>query len=389
MMEKMSPVLTEANLISIRRNLHQIPEPALKEVKTQAYVLKVISGMNQEFLQVRVPENLSTAVLVLVSGFRPRRTIAYRADMDALPIEEKTDLPFSSTNPGYMHACGHDIHMAVALGVLSYFSVHQPEDNLIFFFQPAEEAESGAKRAYESGIFTGEWKPDEFYALHDTPDLPAGQIGCRMGTLFAGTTEVTIDIEGVGGHAAFPQDSKDALMAAAALIMQAQTIISRGIDPVQGGVLTLGKIQAGRARNIIAGHAHIEGTIRGLSQNTIQRIDDQLLALCRGLEEAYSVTVSCRLHQGGYLPVVNDPHLTKNLIHIMKALPGVDYSTVEPAMTGEDFGYLLARFPGTMFWLGVDDESCLHTATFNPKESAIGKGVEAVCSFISERMHEV
>ena len=162
MMEKMSPVLTEANLISIRRNLHQIPEPALKEVKTQAYVLKVISGMNQEFLQVRVPENLSTAVLVLVSGFRPRRTIAYRADLDALPIEEKTDLPFSSTNPGYMHACGHDIHLAVALGVLSYFSVHQPEDNLIFFFQPAEETESGAKRAYESGIFTGEWKPDEF-----------------------------------------------------------------------------------------------------------------------------------------------------------------------------------------------------------------------------------
>ena len=118
-----------------------------------------------------------------------------------------------------MHACGHDIHMSVAIGLLSYFSEQPPKDNLLFFFQPAEESENGGKLAYEQGLFADKWRPDEFYGLHDNPDLPAGAIGCRMGTLFAGTTEVNIDITGKGGHAAFPQDANDTVVAMASLIM--------------------------------------------------------------------------------------------------------------------------------------------------------------------------
>lgn len=379
-------VLNEAELITIRRRLHQIPELALKEFQTHDYLMEVIKNFKQDYLEIRVPEDLPTAILVLVHGSKPRRTIAYRADIDALPVEEKTGLPYSSKHPGVMHACGHDIHMTVALGLLSYFSENQPTDNLLFFFQPAEESESGGKKAYELGIFSGKWQPDEFYGLHDNPDLPAGSIGCRMGTLFAGTTEVNIDLIGKSGHAAFPQNANDTVVAAANLIMQIQTIVSRSIDPIQSGVITLGKVEAGTIRNVIAGHTRIEGTIRGLTQAMILEIDQRLKDICEGIARSYNMQVKLDLNQGGYWPVENNPELTKRFISYMKENPEVDFIETQPAMTGEDFGFLLAKFPGTMFWLGVGDDSQLHSATLTPDESSIAKGIAAIKGFLIDRM---
>lgn len=381
-------MLTEEQLIHVRRHLHEIPELALHEYQTHDYLLEVIHEFNQANLEIRVPDELPTAILVLVHGRQPARTIGYRTDIDALPVEEQTGLPFASRHPGVMHACGHDIHMTVALGVLSYFSTHQPKDNLLFFFQPAEESDYGGKRAYEAGIFTGKWHPDEFYGLHDNPDLPAGAIGCRMGTLFAGTTEVNIDINGKGGHAAYPQDANDTVVAAASLIMQVQTIISRSIDPIASGVITLGKIRGGTIRNVIAGHTRIEGTIRGLTQEMIEHIDHRLQAVCDGVATSFGLDVDLELNQGGYWPVENDPSLTKRFIDYMQQNPAVNFIETAPAMTGEDFGYLLAQFPGTMFWLGVDDDSQLHSATLTPKEDAIQKGVDAITGFLNYRMQE-
>lgn len=378
--------LNEAQLIKIRRDLHQIPELALKEFQTHDYLLDTIRGLDQTHLEIRQPEKLPTALMVLVHGSQSTRTIGYRTDIDALPVEEKTGLPFASKHPGVMHACGHDIHMTVALGVLSWFSEHQPKDNLLFFFQPAEESENGGKLAYEQGLFEGKWKPDEFYGLHDNPDLPAGAIGCRMGTLFAGTTEVNIDITGKGGHAAFPQDANDTVVAMASLIMQVQTIISRSIDPIQSGVITLGKVQAGTIRNVIAGHAHLEGTIRGLTQEMILKIDQRLKDVCEGIAKSFNVKVDLQLNQGGYWPVENNPELTKRFIEYMKQAAGVEFIETAPAMTGEDFGYLLAKFPGTMFWLGVEDDSQLHSATLKPDERAIKRGVDAITGFLNYRM---
>lgn len=380
--------LTEEELIQIRRHLHEIPELALQEKETHAYLLDVIKQMKQDYLTIREPAELPTALMVLVKGSQPKRTIGYRADIDALPVEEETGLSFKSKHPHVMHACGHDIHMTVALGVLSYFSEHQPKDNLLFFFQPAEESESGGKRAYELGLFSGEWKPDEFYGLHDNPGLPAGAIGCLNGTLFAGTTEVNIDVWGKGGHAAFPHQAKDAVVAAAALIMQIQTIISRSIDPIQSGVVTLGKVEAGRIRNVIADHARIEGTIRGLTQKMIELIDQRLAEICHGIELSFGVKVDLGLSQGGYWPVENNPELTANFIDYMKGQPDVEFIETKPAMTGEDFGFLLAKFPGTMFWLGIDDDSSLHSATLKPKEEAIYKGVTAINGFLNYRMDQ-
>ena len=379
-------MLKEDDLITIRRHLHQIPEVALEEVETHALLMQVIGMMDQKFLKILEPKELPTAILVRVQGSDPSRTIGYRTDIDGLPVDEKTGLPYASQHPGKMHACGHDMHMTVALGVLDYFASHQPKDNLVFFFQPAEESEAGGKRAYELGLFEGEWRPDEFYGLHVNPKMQTGVIGCRMGTLFAGTTEVNIDVIGKGGHAAFPQDAKDAVVAASALVMQVQTIISRSINPIESGVITLGKFEAGTIRNVIADHARLEGTIRGLTQVMIEKIKERVQEICEGIERSFEVEVRLGLNQGGYFPVENDPVLTKRFIRFMQENPDVVYEEVPPAMTGEDFGYLLHQFPGTMFWLGVDGGAQLHESSMSPKEGAIQKGIIAITEFVEYRM---
>lgn len=379
-------MLKEDDLITIRRHLHQIPEVALEEVETHAFLMQVIGMMDQKFLKILEPKELPTAILVRVQGSDPSRTIGYRTDIDGLPVDEKTGLPYASQHPGKMHACGHDMHMTVALGVLDYFASHQPKDNLVFFFQPAEESEAGGKRAYELGLFEGEWRPDEFYGLHVNPKMQTGVIGCRMGTLFAGTTEVNIDVIGKGGHAAFPQDAKDAVVAASALVMQVQTIISRSINPIESGVITLGKFEAGTIRNVIADHARLEGTIRGLTQVMIEKIKERVQEICEGIERSFEVEVRLGLNQGGYFPVENDPVLTKRFIRFMQENPDVVYEEVPPAMTGEDFGYLLHQFPGTMFCLGVDGGAQLHESSMSPKEGAIQKGITAITEFLEYRM---
>lgn len=379
-------MLKEDDLITIRRHLHQIPEVALEEVETHAFLMQVIGMMDQKFLKILEPKELPTAILVRVQGSDPSRTIGYRTDIDGLPVDEKTGLPYASQHPGKMHACGHDMHMTVALGVLDYFASHQPKDNLVFFFQPAEESEAGGKRAYELGLFEGEWRPDEFYGLHVNPKMQTGVIGCRMGTLFAGTTEVNIDVIGKGGHAAFPQDAKDAVVAASALVMQVQTIISRSINPIESGVITLGKFEAGTIRNVIADHARLEGTIRGLTQVMIEKIKERVQEICEGIERSFEVEVRLGLNQGGYFPVENDPVLTKRFIRFMQENSDVVYEEVPPAMTGEDFGYLLHQFPGAMFWLGVDGGAQLHESSMSPKEGAIQKGITAITEFLEYRM---
>ncbi|EEI19387.1 MAG: N-acetyldiaminopimelate deacetylase [Lentilactobacillus hilgardii] len=380
--------LTTENLIDIRRHLHAHPELAMHEFETHQYLLAVIKGVNQQYLEIREVPDLPTALLVYIHGSDPKRTIGYRTDIDALPVTEKTGLPFASKTPGVMHACGHDIHMTVALGVLSWFSEHQPKDNMVFFFQPAEESQNGGKVAYEQGVFAGKWRPDEFYGLHDNPNLPAGAIGCRMGTLFAGTTEVNVDLIGKSGHAAYPQDANDMVVAAAQFINQVQTIVSRSVNPIEGGVITFGKLDAGTIRNVIAGQARIEGTIRGLTQKMIEHIVDRLKQVANGVATSYGATVNIAFNQGGYLPVENNDELTKRFINFAKQDPQTQFIETQPAMTGEDFGYLLSKIPGTMFWLGVEDDSALHAATLNPKESSIPKGVNSIVRFLEFRQGE-
>lgn len=381
--------ITDLNLIDIRRHLHAHPELSMAEFETQAYLKKIVTSWHSPWLTIREIPALPTALLVRLEGKHPKRTIGYRADIDALPITEETGLPFSSERPGVMHACGHDIHMTVALGVLAHFAERQPEDNMVFLFQPAEEEQAGGKQLYELGTFVNEWRPDEFYALHDQPAMRTGQIATRQGTLFAGSTEIHLMIKGKGGHAAFPHCAHDVIVAAAAFVMQVQTIVSRNVDPVHGGVVTIGMLQAGTIGNVIPNEAQLAGTIRAFKQPDLEMMQQRVREIAQGLETMYNVQFDLQLIQGGYWPVNNDLDTTKAFIQYMTNDDEIDFTTCEPAMTGEDFGYLINQIPGTMFWLGVgDDAHTLHDSRLSPDEAAIETGVKAIIKYLSWRMSE-
>ncbi|MCD2256793.1 N-acetyldiaminopimelate deacetylase [Lactobacillus sp. CC-MHH1034] len=378
-------MLTEAQLITIRRQLHQIPEIGLEEHETHAFLLQQIQQLPQDFLTIKTYD---TAILVHVQGKIGQRTIGYRTDIDGLPVTEATGLPYASKHPGKMHACGHDIHMTVALGLLSSFAAQQPENNFVFIFQPAEENASGGKRLYESGALN-EWLPDEIYGLHDNPQLPTGAIGCRMGTLFAGTCEIHITLTGKSGHAAYPHLANDMVVVGAELVTQLQTIVSRNVDPIEGAVVTLGHFNAGTTMNVIAGTAQIDGTIRALTQKMNRHVQERVRQIVHGLEVMYQCQADLKLEQGGYLPVENNPELTANFIDFMKQAPDVTFIETQPAMTGEDFGFLLSKIPGTMFWLGVDSPYALHSDHMAPHEAAIQIGLNAIEPFLRYRDGQV
>lgn len=367
------------NLIEIRRQLHQIPEIGLEEHKTQKYLLTIIHQIiqNKSFIQV---ETWQTGILVYLKGSQGQKTIGWRTDIDGLPVEELTNLPFASKN-GRMHACGHDIHMTVALGLLEKLSESQPKNNLLFLFQPAEENEAGGKLMYDGGAFKN-WLPDEFYGLHVRPDLKVGDIATNEQTLFAGTCEVELTFVGTGGHAAFPHTANDALVAAAYFVTQVQTIVSRNVDPLDSAVVTFGKMEAGTTNNIIAERAFLHGTIRSLTQEFNELTQKRLTELAKGVAQSFDMTIDLKLKQGGYLPVENNPKLAKELMDFFRNETKANLIDIAPAMTGEDFGYLLSKIPGVMFWLGINSEAPLHSQKMQADEEVLDFAVEAIGQFL-------
>ncbi|XOW20925.1 N-acetyldiaminopimelate deacetylase [Lactococcus cremoris] len=367
------------NLIEIRRQLHQIPEIGLEEHKTQKYLLTIIHQIiqNKSFIQV---ETWQTGLLVYLKGSQGQKTIGWRTDIDGLPVEELTNLPFASKN-GRMHACGHDIHMTVALGLLEKLSESQPKNNLLFLFQPAEENEAGGKLMYDGGAFKN-WLPDEFYGLHVRPDLKVGDIATNEQTLFAGTCEVELTFVGTGGHAAFPHTANDALVAAAYFVTQVQTIVSRNVDPLDSAVVTFGKMEAGTTNNIIAERAFLHGTIRSLTQEVNELTQKRLTELAKGVAQSFDMTIDLKLKQGGYLPVENNPKLAKELMDFFRNETKANLIDIALAMTGEDFGYLLSKIPGVMFWLGINSEAPLHSQKMQADEGVLDFAVEAIGQFL-------
>lgn len=237
---------------------------------------------------------------------------------------------------------------------------------------------------YEAGAF-GDWLPDEFYALHVRPDLKVGQIATNRSTLFAGTCEVKITFTGRGGHAAFPHIANDALVAAAAFVTQVQTVVSRNVDPIEGAVVTFGQFHAGTTNNVIAETAFLHGTIRALTQEMSLLVQKRVREMAEGLAQAYGVQVQVELNPSGYLPVENAPDLADQLMTAFEQMDGVTVIECPPAMTGEDFGYLLHQVPGVMFWLGVETAYPLHHPQMQPDERALPFAVEHVSQFLKTR----
>lgn len=371
----------ENAFIQMRRDLHKIPEIGLAEYKTHDYLMRVIQQLPQEYLEIKTDE---TAILVRVKGLEGKRTIGWRTDIDGLPIEEQTTLPFPSNHPGKMHACGHDFHMSITLGILTYFSSHPAKDHLVFFFQPAEETVSGAKIYYDKGFLT-EWMPEEFYALHVDPNLPVGTIATKSGTLFASTNDLKATFHGTGGHAAYPHESNDMVVAASQFVNQIQTIVSRNVNPVEGAVVTLGSFHAGTTGNVISDSAVIEGTLRALTVEMGELVAQRVQDIAKGIEITYQCKVDIALNMFGYYPVVNTQKETETLIQYMQNNRNVQFQEAKTAMTGEDFGYLLDKVPGTMFWLGVDTAYGLHHPKLSPKEEAIPFAIETVSDFLEQK----
>ena len=369
---------TMQTFIDIRRQLHQIPEPGFQEFKTQALLLDYLNTLPQERFELKT---WRTGILVKVKGTDPKRRLAWRADMDGLPIAEDTTYEFRSTHPGYMHACGHDMHMSIGLGILTHF-VHNPvRDDLIFIFQPAEEGPGGAQPMMESAEFQ-EWKPDLIFALHIAPEYPVGTVATRPGILFANTSELFIDLIGKGGHAAFPHAANDMVVAAAHLTTQLQTIVARNIDPLDSGVVTVGMITAGTKQNIIAERARLEGTIRTMSMESMDKIKSRIEALVKGIEAGFE----CRAeidYGANYCQVFNTEDLTAEFMDWVRDTRVATLVEAPAAMTGEDFGYFLEAIPGFLFWLGVDTPYGLHHAKIEPSEEAIGVAVNVMTKYLT------
>lgn len=360
------------NLVEVRRDLHQIPEQGFKEFKTQEYLLNHIQAIANERVEII---KWKTGLLVKVTGINPTKTVAYRADIDGLPIQEKTGVSFRSNNEGFMHACGHDFHMTIALGVLEKVIQEPLTDHVVFIFQPAEEGPGGAKPLLASDVFQS-LHVDEIFSLHVAPELPVGTVSTKPGLLFANTSELFINFEGKGGHAAYPHLTHDMAVAASTFLVSLQQVVSRRTNPVEGAVLTVGKMTAGTVQNIIAETARLEGTIRTTEPETIQKIKDEIEAF----SHAFEISHHCKItidYGANYHGVYNDARFVERFRESIKHLD-LNYTEAKEAMTGEDFGYFLKDIPGFMFWLGVDSVYGLHHAKLNPDEAALQVGVDIV-----------
>lgn len=369
--------------VELRRQLHRIPEAGFQERKTQAFLLKFIQTLPSDGLKV-IPWR--TGLFVFIHGKSPKKTIAWRTDIDGLPMEEETGLAFRSEHEGWMHACGHDVHMSIALGLVDHFSRKRPRDNLLVLFQPAEEGPGGALPMRESEPFQ-KMRPQEIYALHIAPERPVGEVATKSGTLFANTSELFIDLFGRGGHAAFPHLATDMVVAASHLVTQLQSIVARNVDPLEAAVLTIGKISGGKKQNIIADHAVIEGTMRTLSLDVMQMMKKRIETLANSVASGFDARASID-YGANYVSVDNDPQLTEAFAAFCRGRRDVCYKTCRTAMTGEDFGYFLKQIPGMMFWLGVNSNYGLHSSRLNPDERVIPFAIRLLIDFMESKLND-
>ncbi len=358
-------------VIDIRRTLHQIPEIGFEEFKTRDFILKFLKNIN-----IKTYGTAGTGVLGYIEGSEGRSTIAFRADIDGLPILEKNNTSFDSKHQGMMHACGHDGHMTILLGLAKYLSqnIGRLRSNILLIFQPAEEGPGGAEVIVNEGILE-KFNVDSIYGLHLYPEIDEGKVALRSGPLMAQTGEFDITITGKSGHGAIPQNSIDSIVAASNLINGLQSIVSRSIDPISPAVLTVGKIYGGERRNVIAGEVILEGTVRAFEESVYNTIKTRMKSLSEALEKGFDCTVNI-VFRDMYPPVNNHKELTESFINAIE-----DVEIISPQMIAEDFSYYQKKVPGVFFLLGVRNEEkgfvySLHNSKFNFDEKVLIKGIE-------------
>ncbi len=337
------------DVVALRRDLHAEPELGLDNPRTQALVLDALDGLP---LEVRTGTGLTSVVADLV-GATDGPTVLLRADTDALPMTEDTDLEFRSTIDGRAHACGHDAHTAMLVGAARLLAGHRDEleGDVVFMFQPGAEGFAGARLMIDEGVLDN---VDRAFALHVSPNQRVGTASCRPGPLLAGDTSITVTVRGHGGHASTPHLATDPIPATAAIITALQTTVTREVDVFDPAVLTIAHVVAGTTTNVIPETAFFEGTIRCISERTRARIREAVARTIRGVAEAHGCTVDIEMVDG-YPVTLNDVGEAARFAEVCRATLGEDGHRLmpAPAMGGEDFSYVLQKVPGVMAFLGV------------------------------------
>ena len=370
------------DIINIRRDIHQHPELGMEEVRTAAIVKRIL-----ESLRLEVRDKVGKmGVVGLLRGAKPGKTILLRADMDCLPMEEMTDLSFKSIVPGKMHACGHDVHTAILLGVAKVLTEVKNDinGNVKFVFQPAEEVNptGGAKYMIEDGVLQ-EPEVDVAIALH-VWDIPVGKVALRTCTMMAQSDRLYITVKGKSSHASEPQSGNDAIVAACHIVTALQTIISRNISPMENAVITIGTISGGSRYNVICDRVLLEGTVRTFNLDIAKKIPIRIVTISNKIAEAFGC--SCEVNYiKGYSATINDRELAHKVIKIFEETLGEENVIIPeyPATGGEDFSEFSKAVPSVFYWLGMKSEmnkgnTILHNPNLIIDERCIEVGIKTL-----------
>ncbi len=377
--------------IEIRRHIHQNPELSFQEYETSKYVCNKLDEWNIQYKNNVV----STGIVAFIKGKNPdKKLIALRADMDALPIKEDNDFPYKSVNEGVMHACGHDVHTASLLGAARILKELETEieGTVMLIFQPGEEKlPGGARLMLEEGIFNDR-KPDMVIAQHVLPNLDAGFVGFRPGMYMASCDELFITVKGKGGHGAIPHQINDTVLASAHLIVALQQVVSRFAEASVPSVLSIGKVIANGATNVIPGEVYMEGTFRTMNEPWRMKAHEKMTTLAKGLMEGMGCEVDFRIEKG-YPVLINDEETTIKASKLAKEYLGDNHVIdLDLRMTAEDFSYFTQLYPCTFYRLGVNTKgevsAPLHSSKFDIDEQALKTGIGTMAWLAASFLYE-
>lgn len=385
--------------IDLRHRLHRIPELMFEERETAAMIRAELDRIGVDY--VAGVEDAPTATIALIGdSYKP--CVALRADIDALPIEERTGLPYTSTHPGRMHACGHDGHSATLAGVAAALKSIASELNVCvkLLWQPAEEGGGGGERLVQAGVLDGRIGPkvQAIFGLHGWPGLKVGTVATKPGVLLAATDSFTATFIGRGCHGAFPHMGRDPIVTACEAVLNLQQFVSREYDPTDSAVVTVGIFHAGTATNVIPDEARIEGTARTLTVDGRRKIAKAVERRCAGIAAANECELNFTWEQG-YPATVNDPAMADYVARVAKSVVGTEryFPVARPSMGGEDFAYYLEKVPGCFFLVGVEPPGSpghppLHSDRYDFSDDAVGVGmrmfVELVARFDASAVSE-
>lgn len=365
-------------LTEIREDFHRHPELSFQEERTSRRIAEIMRELELDEVHTGIAK---TGVVGLLRGGAPGKTIALRADIDALPIQEENDVPYKSQNDGVMHACGHDVHITALLGAAMILSEMRDKisGNVKFIFQPAEEIAGGAKIMVRDGVLKSPPKVDAIIGLHAWPDSDVGTIGVKSGPAWAAMDKFEITVRSPGGHGAMPHLTSDPIVAAAQIINSLQTIASRTIEPIQPIVFSVCMIHGGHAFNIIPREVKMVGTVRTLDEDVRAKAIKKVKEILQGIGVAMGVECEFN-YMDGCPPVINDPGMIEIIERAGTEILGSEnVLSIDATMGGEDFTYFSQVVPGAIFRLGVRDEeagfiSPLHRPTFDVSPRALSTG---------------